>query len=280
MSTPSPWKGRIPAGPGKSGGAMETLQLQRRGPIAWILLNRPEVHNAFNATVISELQQVFAELSADPKARVLVLASEGKHFCAGADIDWMRSQAGATDQENKASGLEMARLFEVIDRCPKPVVARIQGAALGGGSGLVCAVDLAIAGPRALFGFTEVRLGIIPAVISPFVIRRLGYSEAKARFLTGSRFGAEEALRIGLVHALAEDLDAEVERTVHELLCGAPGAHAATKELMRSVWETPFDKQLELTAAATAAARASADGREGLSAFLEKRKPAWYPAEG
>lgn len=259
---------------------METLELRRKGPVGWILLNRPEVHNAFNATVIAELKQAVAEVAADQAIRVVVLASEGKHFCAGADIDWMRSQAGASDDENKASGVEMARLFEVIDRCPKPMVARIQGAALGGGSGLVCAVDIAIAGPRAVFGFTEVRLGIIPAVISPFVIRRLGYSEARARFLTGSRFGAEEALRIGMVHALAEDLDAEVDRTVHELLCGATGAHAATKELMRRVWETPFDQELELTAAATAVARASPDGREGLSAFLEKRKPAWFPTEG
>ncbi len=256
---------------------METIKIAIDRGVARVTLNRPEVHNAFNATVIEELNQTFENLAQDPAARVIVLAGEGKSFSAGADIDWMRSQAHASDDENRASGRRMANLFETIDRCPKPVVARVQGAALGGGSGLVCSVDLAIAGPKALFGFTEVRLGIVPAVISPFVMRRLGFSEARARFLTGSRFGAEEALRIGMVHAVADNLDEEVDKTVRALLSGATGAQAATKSLMRQIWETPHAEQTAITAQATAQARGSDEGREGLGAFLDKRKPRWHP---
>lgn len=256
---------------------LETLAVERDGPVCRIWLNRPQVHNAFNATVIEELMRTFEEIGSDSTTRVVVLGGKGKSFSAGADIDWMKGQADATDEENRASGSRMARLFEVIDQCPKPVIGRIQGAALGGGSGLTCSVDIAVAAPDVKFGFTEVRLGIIPAVISPFVMRRLGYSEARARFLTGSRFGAEEALRIGMVHAVAEDLDAEVNKQVRAILCGASGAHALTKALIREIWETPHAEQLSRTAAATAEARASEHGREGLGAFLEKRKPGWHP---
>ncbi|MGE0493663.1 MAG: enoyl-CoA hydratase-related protein [Vulcanimicrobiota bacterium] len=256
---------------------MQTITLEISAGVARLTLNRPEVHNAFNETVIRELDMAITDLGQDPNVRVIVLRGAGKSFSAGADIDWMRSQAHATDDENRASGAKMAGLFTTIDHCPKPIVAGIQGAALGGGSGLTCCVDIAIAAPNALFGFTEVRLGIIPAVISPFVMRRLGYSEARARFLTGSRFGAEEALRIGMVHAVADDLDAEVEKTVQELLAGATGAHAATKALIREIWDTPHHQQLPITAEATAKARASAEGKEGLSAFLDKRKPNWHP---
>ncbi|MEW6282376.1 MAG: enoyl-CoA hydratase-related protein [Candidatus Eremiobacterota bacterium] len=254
---------------------MQTLTLAREGPVAQVEMNRPETHNAFNQVLIDEMLEVIERLGSDPAVRVIVLAGRGKNFSAGADVEWMKSQAVATAQENMASGQRMARVFEAIDRCPKPVVARVQGAALGGGSGLVCAVDIAVAHRDAKFGFTEVRLGIIPAVISPFVIRRIGPSAARARFLTGERFGAEEALRIGMVHAVAEDLDVAMERVLRGLLSSAPGAQARTKELVRRVQELPLDQQTAYTAEATALARAAEEGREGLSAFLEKRSPAW-----
>lgn len=256
---------------------MQTLTETREGAVATVRLNRPEVHNAFNEVSISELDQTFRRLDADSEVRVVVLAGRGKSFCAGADIDWMKGQAETTDEQNRASANRMATLFETIDCCSKPVIARIHGAALGGGSGLVCAVDIALAGPKALFGFTEVRLGIIPAVISPFVVRRLGFAAARARFLTGSRFGPEEALRIGLVHVVAEDLDAEVERNVQALLRGAAGAHAATKALIRTIWDTPHNEQKALTVEATSRARASEEGRAGLGAFLRKERPPWHP---
>lgn len=254
---------------------MQTIELNRLGPVARVEMNRPENHNAFNLVLIEELSRLFGELSQDPQVRVIVLAGKGKHFSAGADVEWMKAQAHATWDENRTTGRAMAALFESIDRCPKPVVARVQGAALGGGSGLVCAVDLAVASPDARFGFTEVRLGIIPAVISPFVIRKLGISQARARFLTGERFGAEEALRIGMLHGVSEDLDGELEKIVQSLLASAPGAQARTKELVRHVASLPPEQQAEYTAEQTAAARAAEEGREGLAAFLEKRKPGW-----
>ncbi len=254
---------------------MSTLQITMNGPVARVEMNRPEAHNAFNLALIEELTAQIRKLGDDPNVRVIVLAGQGKNFSAGADVDWMKSQAHATWEENRSTGLTMARLFEAIDRCPKPVVARVQGAALGGGSGLVCTVDIAVAARDARFGFTEVRLGIIPAVISPFVIRRLGVSNARARFLTGERFGAEEALRIGMIHVLADDLDAEVDKVVASLLACAPGALARTKELVRHVSELAPDDEAEYTSEQTAAARATDEGKEGLGAFLDKRKPNW-----
>jgi methylglutaconyl-CoA hydratase len=184
--------------------------------VARVTLQRPEVHNAFNLTVIAELTQIFQELGVSPYVRAIVLAGAGKSFSAGADADWMRSQGQATPEENRRTARLMLGMYEAIEHCPKPTIGRIQGAALGGGAGLACAVDIAVAGPRALFGFTEVRLGILPAVIAPYALRRLGVSQARARFLTGSRFGAEEALRIGMVHYLGEDLDAQIDHLTHE----------------------------------------------------------------
>lgn len=254
---------------------MSTLQIQHAGSVARVEMNRPEAHNAFNLSLIEELTAQIQELGSNDNVRVIVLAGQGKNFSAGADVDWMKGQAHATWDENRTTGRTMAGLFEAIDRCPKPVVARVQGAALGGGSGLVCTVDVAVASRDAKFGFTEVRLGIIPAVISPFVIRRLGVSNARARFLTGERFGAEEALRIGMIHVLADDLDAEVDKVVQSLLACAPGALARTKELVRRVTTLAPDEEAEFTAEQTAAARATPEGKEGLSAFLEKRKPSW-----
>lgn len=258
---------------------METILVACEEGVGRVTMNRPERHNAFNETVAEELGRAFADLGDDPDVRVIVLAGAGPSFSAGADLEWMRAMGQASTDENRASAARMAALFAAIDECPKPVVARVHGAALGGGCGLVCAVDVAVAGPQAVFGFTEIRVGILPAVISPFALRRLGLSEARARFLTGSRFGAEEALRIGMVHALAEDLDAEVERTVKALLQGAPGAQADIKELVRKVSVLPREQQASYTVEAATGSRAAPEGREGMTAFLEKRKAAWVPRD-
>lgn len=256
---------------------MSMLNIQQNGPVLNLVMNRPEKHNAFHPDLIEELSQAFASASRDDTVRVVVLRGEGRSFSAGADLDWMKSQGEATDEENYQSSLRMGQLFRDIDQCPKPVVAVIQGAALGGGAGLVSSVDIAIAGPKALFGFTEVRLGLVAAVISPFVLRRLGYSVAREKLLTGERFGPEEALRIGLVHQVSDDLEAATTELVERLLKGSPQAQASSKRLLAEVWELPESEQLTRAARYIADARASADGREGLGAFLEKRKPNWLP---
>ena len=206
--------------------AYTTTTLTHNGVVAHLTMNRPDKHNAFDPALIEELQQAFVKLGEDPEIRVIVLAGEGASFSAGADLQWMKRLGEATDLENVESAREMSALFGTIDRCPKPVVAKVQGAALGGGSGLVCSVDIAIAGPKALFGFTEVRLGLVAAVISPFAVRRLGFSESRAKMLTGERFDAAEALRIGMVHQVTDNLDEAVEKTVTQLLKGSPAAQA------------------------------------------------------
>ena len=256
---------------------MSTIVIQRDDAVATVLMNRPEKHNAFNPELIAELNEAFLVLGKDPEVRVLVLAGEGPSFSAGADLDWMKAQGEESYEQNFESSQKMGDLFRTIDQCPKPVVAKIQGAALGGGAGLVCAADIAVAGPKALLGFTEVRLGLVAAVISPFVMRRLGYSVAREKLLTGERFGADEALRIGLVHQFGEDLDLAVDTTVQRLLKGSPQAQAASKTLLAEVWDRPEEEQLEIAAGYIARARASEDGKNGLSAFLEKKKPDWVP---
>lgn len=255
---------------------MNTVQLEidSRG-VARVTMNRPEVHNAFNRELMEELHQTFDRLGQDDSVRVVVLQGAGKNFSAGADINWMKTQVHATPEENAANARQLQGLLAAVDGCPRPVIARIQGAALGGGSGLICAADLAVCSPQSKFGFTEVRLGIIPAVISPYVMRRLGYTTARAYFLTGSRFDAQEASRIGMVHKVAEDLDAEVDRYIHELLQCAPGAQARIKKLVQQVWESPFSEQGPLTAKAIAGAWASPEGGQGLQAFLDKTTPSW-----
>lgn len=256
---------------------MQCLTLSIARGVARVTMNRPERHNAFNEGLIAELTASFLELGADPQVRVIVLQGAGRSFSAGADLEWMRAMGQASIEENRASADRMAGLFQTIDRCPKPVVARIQGAALGGGCGLACAVDVAVAGPEAVFGFTEIRVGILPAVISPFAVRRLGLSQARARFLTGARFGAEEALRIGMVHALAQDLDGEVDRTVSALLAGGPGSQAECKRLVRDLAGLTAGEERAFTVEAATASRAAPEGREGMTAFLEKRAPWWLP---
>lgn len=241
---------------------MSALRIERDGDVLRVTIAKPERRNAFDAALIAELTEAFAEVG---EARAVVLAGEGPSFCAGADVEWQRSSIDLSYDENVADAMRLYAMLEAIDSCPAPVVARVQGFALGGGSGVVACVDVAIAAPDAVFGFTEVRLGIIPAVISPFVLPRIGAGAARRYFLTGERFEAEAALRIGLVHEVAEDLDAAVDRAVGHLLAAGPEAVRAAKRLVR---ERPFG---EATAHIAAALRTSPEGQEGLRAFLEKR---------
>jgi methylglutaconyl-CoA hydratase len=241
------------------------LRIEQDGSLRRVTLARPERRNAFDAALIAELTEAFADIG---DARVVVLAGDGESFCAGADIDWQRSAIDLSYDENVDDALRLYRMLDAIDSCPAPVVARVQGYALGGGSGLVCCTDVAIAAPDATFGFSEVKLGIIPAVISPFVFRRIG-TAARRFFLTGERFGADTALRIGLVDEVADGLDAAVDAVIRELLTSGPEAARAAKQLIR---DRPAAEQAAHTAARL---RTSPEGQEGLRAFLDKRPPAW-----
>jgi methylglutaconyl-CoA hydratase len=245
---------------------MSALRIEREGGILRITIAKPERRNAFDAALIAELRDAFGAVG---DARVVLLAGDGPSFSAGADVEWQRSAIDLTFEENVEDALRLYRMLEAVDSCAAPVVARVQGYALGGGSGLVACADIAIAAPDATFGFTEVRLGIIPAVISPFVLAKIG-AAARRYFLTGERFGSDDALRIGLVHAVAEDLDGAVERVVRELLQSGPESARAAKRLVR---DRPADAD-ELARIA-ARLRTSAEGQEGLRAFLDKRSPSW-----
>jgi methylglutaconyl-CoA hydratase len=257
----------------------ETIKVETSEGICSITLNRPEVHNAFNAAMIRELREVFEWVTgAGPGvARVVVLSGEGRSFCAGADVNWMRESRGYTRDENRADAARMEAMFRAIDRCPVPVITRVHNLALGGGAGLVAVSDIVIAEERTQFAFSEVRLGIAPSVISPFVLSKIGTSHARALFLTGERFGAERALRMGLVHVVVPeaDLGAEVERSVEQAMSAAPGAVARAKELVASVPRLASDEARDLTIDTIAELRAGTEGQEGLAAFLEKRKPEW-----
>jgi methylglutaconyl-CoA hydratase len=236
------------------------LRIERDGPVLRVTLARPERRNAFDAALIAELTEAFADVSA---ARAVVLAGDGQSFCAGADVEWQRSAIDLTEEENVEDAMRLYRMCETIDRCAPPVVVRVQGYALGGGSGLVACADIAVAAPDAVFGFSEVKLGIIPAVISPFVLPKIG-AHARRYFLTGERFDAQTALRIGLVHEVAAELDEAVDRVVGELLTSRPQAIREAKRLIR---ERPTGEE---TARIAARLRAGQEGQEGLRAFLER----------
>jgi methylglutaconyl-CoA hydratase len=245
---------------------MAALRIEREGPLLRITLARPERRNAFDAALIRELTDAFADIG---DARAVLLAGDGESFCAGADVDWQRSAIDLSYEENVEDALRLYRMLEAIDGCAAPVVGRVQGYALGGGSGLVCCTDVAIAAPDAVFGFSEVKLGIVPAVISPFVFPRIGTAAARRFFLTGERFDAETALRIGLVHEIAADLDGAIDGIVGELLSAGPKATRAAKGLIR---EKPDGEE---AAGLAAKLRTSPEGQEGLRAFLDKRSAAW-----
>jgi len=263
--------------------AGESLRLQRTGhgeSVLRISLARPQVHNAFDAALIGELRRVFRRLDDEPphRLRAVVLQGDGPTFCAGADVTWMRASLGLTREQNEQDAMVLAEMLDAIDRCPVPVVARVQGAALGGGMGLCAVSDLVIAESGAKFGFTETRLGILPAVISPFVIAKIGETHARALFPGGRRFDAMRALRIGLVHEVVEGLDAldaAVEVALSDILAAGPTASRAAKAIVREVRGLPHESTRWHTARRIAGQRASAEGQEGLRSFLEKRSPAW-----
>lgn len=255
-----------------------TLKIDCRGQAAWIWMSRAEVHNAFDEILIAELTDAFATLDADGAVRAIVLAGEGRSFSAGADLNWMKRQGAATVDDNLADARRLATLFHTISMCVTPTLARVHGAALGGGMGLAAACDICIASTKAQFATTEVRLGIVPAVIGPYVIRAIGERQAYRYFQTAERIGAARAHEIGLVHEVAEpdDLDTSVQQLVDALLGGGPRAQAAATELIRAVASKTVDAAIvEDTARRIAGLRATPEAREGLDAFLERRSAAW-----
>jgi methylglutaconyl-CoA hydratase len=256
------------------------LRVERLGPVARVVLDRRDVRNAFNAELIDALTDAFASLADEPPnaLRAVVLAGDGPVFCAGADVEWMRAAASMDLDANEADAGRLAAMLETIDTCPVPVVARVHGAALGGGMGLCAVSDIVVATADTTFGFTETRLGILPAIIGPYAIAKIGESSARALFLSGVRFDAERARRIGLVHEIAADeaaLDARVASIVDELLAAGPTATREAKALIRRLRGQPAAQARALTVAAIARQRTSPEGQEGLAAFLEKRDPAW-----
>ena len=255
-----------------------TLDITREGKIATVTLNRPDVRNAFNETTIAEITQAFRDLGADADLRAIVLAANGPAFCAGADLNWMKKMAGYTHAENLADALQLAEMLRTIYLCPKPVVAKVQGDCYAGGMGLVSACDIIVAADEANFCLSEVKLGLIPATISPYVIKAMGENASRRYFLTAERFSAQEALRIGFAHEVvaAGTLDAKVAEIVKALVNNSPNAVQQAKVLVREVvGQTVNDALLADTAERIAHIRASEQGREGVASFLEKRKPNW-----
>jgi methylglutaconyl-CoA hydratase len=253
------------------------LDIRRDGPIERLVLNRPEVHNAFNEGMIAELTWWANSVSCDGSVRLVVLEGAGPTFCAGADLEWMGRMAAFSHDQNVDDATEMARMFQAMDRLPVPVIGRIHGAALGGGAGLVAICDIVVAAENTIFGFTEVRLGLIPAIIAPFVVAKIGRSATRELFLTAERFDAGRAQTLGLVHKIvpASGLDAAVGAYAHELMQAAPGALCAAKQLLAEIGRRGPSDVASLCVEAIATRRVSAEGQEGIKAFLEKRKPAW-----
>jgi methylglutaconyl-CoA hydratase len=247
------------------------------GSVTTVTLSRPDSHNALNEELVGELTRCFEEISDDESVRVVVLAGEGRSFCAGADIGYMRETATFSYEENLEDARRLAMMYWTIDECPKPLVARVQGAAMGGGAGLVAVADVAVADAGARFAFSEVRLGIAPASISHFVVRKVGPSHARSLFVTGERFDAERAREIGLVHDVVseDELDASVDDKVGELLQGGPVAQATIKALLRRLETTEPMEAPGLSSRVISELRTGEEGQEGLAAFLEKRDPSW-----
>ena len=265
--------------PSTSGYTM--LQIDIQDSIARVTLDRPDVHNAFNEELIARLNDAFTDLGMRSDVRAVVLRGNGKSFSAGADMNWMQRTAGYSHEENLRDARAAAQMFLTLARCPKPVVARVHGAALGGGGGLVAACDIAVAVETAQFGFTEVKLGIVPAVISPFVIARIGMANAREYFLSGERFPASVARDIGLVQHVTPDetsMDVLIESKLAQIMTSSPTAIAAAKELIFGVADRPLDSLVEFTAQAIARARAGEEGRAGIAAFLSRSKPPWNPS--
>jgi methylglutaconyl-CoA hydratase len=261
---------------------VEHLLIEQSGPVTRLHLNRPDVHNAFDAALIGDLTSALDRLAGDSRVRVVVLEAAGASFSAGADLHWMRSMARASEAENRRDALGLARLMRTLDQLPKPTIARVQGAAFGGGVGLIACCDIAIGVPEARFGLTESRLGLLPAVISPYVIAAIGARQARRWFASAESFGAEVALHVGLLHQVvaAEQLDGAVQRQVEHLLKAGPLAAAAAKRLVRDVVRCGDRDALDAANAdLIARLRVSPEGQEGIGAFLDKRPPTWSTEE-
>ncbi len=257
--------------------AYETIELKQDGAVLTVAMNRPQSHNAMTPTMIAELTAVFQEINGRADVRVVVLTGNGRSFCAGADLNFMRAAADYGYDENVADGEAIFDLMYAIDSCHKSVIGRINGAAIGGGAGLVSCCDIVVAADRAKFGFSEARLGILPAVISPFVLAKIGVGNGRELFLTGERFDAAHAQRIGLVNQVVDEekLDKAVAERIAQLLLAAPNAQKKGKEMIRTVAHRPKAEMRGYTSRLIASRRASTEGKEGMSSFLEKRKPVW-----
>jgi methylglutaconyl-CoA hydratase len=255
----------------------KTIVVSREGPVARLWLNRPEVRNAFNAAMIRDLRRALAELAADAAVRVVVLSGRGTAFCAGADLNWMREVIRFSFKENLAESLDLAEFLYELYALPKPTIARVNGPAIGGGAGFLSACDIVVASTDATFGLSEVKIGLVPACIAPYVLKRTGERWARQYFLTGERIGAGRALEIGLADVVAEPaaLDGKIGEFVERLITSGPEALACAKELLRRVPGMSLDEAKRWTAEMIARLRISAEGQEGMAAYLEKRKPRW-----
>ncbi|MDH4210860.1 MAG: enoyl-CoA hydratase/isomerase family protein [candidate division WOR-3 bacterium] len=255
----------------------ETIRCEAKKNIANVVFNRPDVHNAFDDVMIRELAEVFDQLAMRSEVRAVVLTGEGKSFCAGADLNWMRRVKDYSYEDNLRESLELSDMLYKIYSCPKPTIARVNGAAIGGGTGLVAVCDIAVAARSAKFSFSEVKLGLIPACISPYVIKKCGEGKCREFFLTGERLSADKALSAGLVNAVAEleGLDVVIDQYLAQLISSGPEAIATCKELLRKVPQMSYDDLKRYTAEIIAQIRISEEGQEGMAAFLEKRKPEW-----
>jgi methylglutaconyl-CoA hydratase len=256
---------------------MPCILVDREGPVLRLTLNRPDVRNAFDEEVIAALSSALVRVPEDPSIRAVVLAGAGKAFCAGADLAWMTKAIGYTLRENLSDAEDLARMLERLDTLPVPVIGRIQGAVFGGGVGLAASCDIVVAAEDAVFALSEVKLGIVPAVISPYVLRKIGVSAARELFVSGSRFGVQRARDIGLVHDVVPEaeLDAAVARRIADVVTSSPAAIASAKALIREIAYKHPEDVIGFTTSTIAAQRVSPEGQEGMRAFLEKRRPGW-----
>lgn len=260
----------------------EFVAQQVDGSVARVTLRRPELHNAFNEVMIAELRETFTALNNNPQVRVVVLQAEGKSFCAGADLNWMKKMVDYTFEENVEDAQALAAMLKTIHDCTKPVIARVHGAAFGGGVGLIAACDMAVATEAAQFSLSEVKLGLLPAVISPFVMKKIGPGHAHRYFLTAERFPAAEALRIGLISQVTPDeaaLDEAIDKLVQALLANGPQAVSFGKVLIEQIWHFDWDRAFDIATKMIAQRRSSEEGQEGMKAFLEKRSPNWITGQ-
>ncbi len=255
---------------------MKHIEVVDRNEVKEVWLNRPEIHNAFNAELIADLIKLFESFKNDKSLRLIILSGKGTSFCAGADLNWMKAMKNYTKEENFRDSKELAKLFSTINECEVPVIGRINGHALGGGLGLVSVCDYAVSVKEAMLGFTEVRLGLIPAVISPYCISKIGESHARAWMLSGERFSADEALKMGLLHEVVEagELDHRINEMEKRFLAAGPQAAREAKKLIRSVVKN-LKASEDLTCQMISERRISSEGQEGMRALLEKDKPAW-----